>query len=374
MSRTRDLGKIISGNFDVPATALDNAATAVNTNVSTLAVTRSNISDLGTGALSNRNMIINGNFAIWQRGTSFSSSGYGADRWSYGTSGGAGVHSRQAFTGSDIDTFGTQYFHRLAVSTGANNQGMSTLLEDLSRFAGKTVTLSFYAKGTNPAGGHLTTLIGGETGSGGSGDWEVGGTNEIVLSSSWQKFTVTITLPSMNGRTLGTGSYLFIYLARQPNDDNTTNAWTIDMSQVQLELGDTATPFEHRSHGEELAKCQRYFYAINGFGHPSPTAGPYQRWRGTAQNANEFNWYPQYPVPMRATPSFSGVNLSGSTIQMFNETSQEGRTFGSFASAEGGVSEGQVRVLSTNNIPVGHQGSWRFNASPNASIFFDAEL
>ena len=153
-----------------------------------------------------------------------------------------------------------------------------------------------------------------------------------------------------------------------------TNGATWQVTGVQLEVGNNATPFEHRSYGDELARCQRYFYAINGFGHPSPTAGPYQRWRGTAQNANEFNWYPQYPVPMRATPSFSGVNLSGSTIQMFNETSQEGRTFGSFSSAEGGVSEGQVRVLSTNNIPVGHQGSWRFNASPNASIFFDAEL
>jgi len=211
------------------------------------------------GALSNRNSVINGNFAFWQRGTSFSSSGYGADRWIYGTSGGVGVHSRQTFTGSDIDTFGTQYFHRLAVSVGANNQGMSTTLEDLSMFAGKTFTLSFYAKGTNPAGGHLTTLIGGDTGSGGSGNWEVGGTNEIVLSSSWQKFTVTLTFPSMNGRTLGTSSYIYVYPARQPSDDNTTNAWTMDMSQVQLEVGDTATPFEHRSYGEELAKCQRYY-------------------------------------------------------------------------------------------------------------------
>ena len=255
------------------------------------------------GGLSNRNSIINSNFTIWQRGTSFSSSGYGADRWSYATSGGAGVHSRQAFTGSDIDTFGTQYFHRLAVSTGANNQGMSTLLEDLSRFAGKTVTLSFYAKGTNPAGGHLTTLIGGETGSGGSGDWEVGGTNEIVLSSSWQKFTVTMTLPSMNGRTLGTGSYLFVYLARQPNDDNTTNAWTIDMSQVQLELGDTATPFEHRSYGDELAACQRYCYVIqqeNNSVNANASAC-----NGTYYSPTSFYGVLVFPTTMRVPPTMA---------------------------------------------------------------------
>jgi len=271
------------------------------------------------GQLGNRNLIINSNFAIWQRGTSFSSSGYGADRWNYGTSGGAGVHSRQAFTGSDIDTFGTQYFHRLAVSTGANNQGMSTLLEDLSRFAGKTVTLSFYAKGTNPGGGHLTTLIGGETGSGGSGDWEVGGTNEIVLSSSWQKFTVTMTLPSMNGRTLGTGSYLFIYLARQPNDDNTTNAWTIDMSQVQLEVGDTATPFEHKNVRQELSDCQRYF-CKNGTASSSYYAYVY--------NANFKFVHVQYPVQMRATPTASYTMNNGSW-NIFNMDNVHWKAYGS---------------------------------------------
>jgi hypothetical protein len=296
------------------------------------------------GQLGNRNSIINSNFTIWQRGTSFSSSGYGADRWTYATSGGAGVHSRQAFTGSDIDTFGTQYFHRLAVSTGANNQGMSTLLEDLSRFAGKTVTLSFYAKGTNPGGGHLTTIIGGETGSGGSGDWELGGTNEIVLSSSWQKFTVTMTLPSMNGKTLGTGSYLFIYLARQPNDDNTTNAWTIDMSQVQLELGDTATPFEHRSYGDELAKCHRYFQKLScsgsstrqmiGAGHYNTSTAlviAYQHYggvmranpTGTLSALNLFDL-----EPFDSTPTAISIDVPTNKGCFFNCTDDTSRTTG----------------------------------------------
>ena len=271
--------------------------------------------------------IINGNFTIWQRGTSFSSSEYGADRWSYNTSGGAGVHSRQTFTGSDIDTFGTQYFHRLAVSTGANNQGTITLLEDLPRFAGKTVTLSFYAKGTNPAGGHLTTLIGGETGSGGSGDWEVGGTNEIVLSSSWQKFTVTMTLPSMNGKTLGTGSYLFICPARQPNDDNTTNAWTIDMSQVQLELGDTATPFEHRSYGDELAKCQRYY-------HSSDEADSWITAFDVTSGQGYYGTIPLSPT-MRANPTITWSNESHTNFDGLNNFRSYPTRFGFYDTATG---------------------------------------
>ena len=309
------------------------------------------------GQLGNRNMVTNGNFAVWQRGTSFSSSGYGADRWDYGTSGGAGVHSRQTFTGSDIDTFGTQYFHRLAVSVGANNQGMSTTLEDLSRFAGKTFTLSFYAKGTNPAGGHLTTLIGGETGSGGSGDWEVGGTNEIVLSSSWQKFTVTMTFPSMNGRTLGTSSYLYVYPARQPSDDNTTNAWTMDMSQVQLEVGDTATPFEHRSYGEELAKCQRYYWEA-----VAPSQGTLGRMSYIAASTGGLELLPMYPVPMRASPSVSLTNPTGGW-QAYR-----------FSGAGGGHSmQGSLGGYNLNSFSGGHMW-WDVNSGSPFTVGFTGRV
>lgn len=321
------------------------------------------------GQLGNRNSIINGNFTIWQRGTSFSSSEYGADRWTYNTSGGAGVHSRQTFTGSDIDTFGTQYFHRLAVSTGANNQGMLTLLEDLSRFAGKTVTLSFYAKGTNPGGGHLTTLIGGETGSGGSGDWEVGGTNEIVLSSSWQKFTVTMTLPSMNGKTLGTGSYIFICPARQPNDDNTTNAWTIDMSQVQLEVGDTATPFEHRSYGDELAKCQRYCYVIQQQNNSENSNA--SACNGTYYSASSFYGVLVFPTTMRVTPTMAVPTVTNG-YRLYSATGADlidGSGFGLQSANKDNFCIYVPSASSTAGF-----GGWMELIVPDAKLTFDSEL
>ena len=355
------------------------------------------------GALSNRNLIINGAMAISQRnGTSVISpapSGYGsADRFATYKSG-AGTFSIQQSTDSPsgfINSIkatvtsastpsGTNYYHIQHTIEGQNFASLAQGTSDA-----KTFTLSFYVK---------SSITGTFSGSFRDSTPSISYVFEYTVNSAntWERKTITVDGAS-SGTFLtdnGAGAYLAFSLGQGTTyGSSTVGSWhsgnyhgsssetkfianagaTFQITGVQVEVGDTATPFEHRSFGDELAKCQRYLYAINGFGHPSPTAGPYQRWRGTAQNANEFNWYPQYPVPMRATPSFSGVNLSGSTIQMFNETAQEGRTFGSFVSAEGGVSEGQVRVLSTNNIPVGHQGSWRFNGSPNASIFFDAEL
>ena len=49
----------------------------------------------------------------------------------------------------------------------------------------------------------------------------------------------------------------------QPAGDTSTNAWTLDITGVQLELGSNATPFEHRSYGDELARCQRYYQKSN---------------------------------------------------------------------------------------------------------------
>ena len=86
------------------------------------------------------------------------------------------------------------------------------------------------------------------------------------------------------------------------------NNWYI--TGVQLELGTVATPFEHRSYGEELARCQRYFYSILNAGHPS-NSGSYLAdgvYLGSSKMATW--WY--HPVPMRANPTMvsnSGTNL-----------------------------------------------------------------
>jgi len=79
---------------------------------------------------------------------------------------------------------------------------------------------------------------------------------------------------------------------------------------VQLEVGDTATPFEHRSYGDELARCQRYAYVIedNNISSANAMTG-LGFWNTTTQARN----FLQYPVTMRTIPTFSVDSLSNIT-------------------------------------------------------------
>ena len=209
-----------------------------------------------------RNLIINGGMEVAQRGTSVTGQTangyYTLDRWRQVASGATFDSSQQTLTLGQSDIPAQfRYFQRFNVTSGGDNCGPQTRIEDVNRFDGTLVTLSFYAKGTNPSGGHITVVLDQIFGSGGS--TTVSLSEDVTLTSSWQRFTVTKTLGSLSGKTVGTSSYLGVKF-NQPSDDNTTNAWSIDFTGVQLEYGNVATPFEHRSYGEELALCQRYYF------------------------------------------------------------------------------------------------------------------
>jgi len=254
-----------------------------------------------------RNLIINGAMQVAQRGTSsgsITSNGYSSlDRWYINASGGTYALSQQTFTvgQTDVPNFPKNYL-RLAVSTGDNNLGLHQRVEDVETLGGKTVTLSFWAKGTNPDGGKFVSSWIQDFGSGGSASVEAEAEGNIVLTSSWQKFTITFNVPSISGKTVGAGSFTWVEILRQPATDTGTGSWTADIAQVQLEVGDTATPFEHRSYGEELALCQRYYqksYPKNEFAGDNTGSGvvvfiP----TGSSDNFNV-----NLPVLLRAAPT-----------------------------------------------------------------------
>ena len=245
-----------------------------------------------------RNAIINGNFDVWQRGSGATTgSGYKADRWVVG-----GVAqtttSRQAFSlGSGIPGE-PEFFLRLNQAAGGSPGvvELSQRIEGVRTFAGQEITLSYWAKCdvANPWDGLRIVQ---EFGTGGTPSSKV---NTIrsgpTLTSSWQKFTQTLTLPSISGKTIGTDG----------NDNLMLNfrfvrdvAFTFDLASVQLELGPVATPFERRPLGAELALCQRYCYFI-----PNSISRPigFGREFGTTSVLTGF----PTPVPMRATPTVSG--------------------------------------------------------------------
>ena len=222
------------------------------------------------GFTAGKNKIINGDFGVWQRGTSFSNpanNSYVADRFYvvYDGTGATRTISQQTFTPGTAPVAGYegQYFLRYAKSvagTGNNDNLLYQRIEDVRTFAGQTATLSFWAKsaGTTVIKPYILQSFG----SGGSADVTVANlTPTFTTSTSWQRFTVTLNFPSISGKTVGTSSFVLLGL---DITDGTT--FTVDFWGVQLEAGSVATAFQTATGTiqGELAACERYYWRPSG--------------------------------------------------------------------------------------------------------------
>jgi len=287
--------------------------------------------DLSAG----KNKIINGDFGVWQRGTTFSnplSEAYTADRWQlqHDGTGATRTISQQTFTPGTAPVAGYegQYFYRYAISAAGTSNTFQQFLqkiEDVRTFAGQTVTLSFWAKAD--ASRVLTLLYRTDYGTGGSSanQFSVG---SVTLTTSWTRYTVTYSVPSVSGLTIGTSSY-GQWNFRPP----AATVQTIDIWGVQVEAGSVATAFQTASgtiQGELLA-CQRY-YQLGGNGSAGSVWGAL--FGSPASNLDmHIKMYP----PMRVSPSISltaatnNVYSSGNTAVTFTPSG----TFGVTASHVG---------------------------------------
>ena len=210
-----------------------------------------------------KNLIINGDMRLAQRGTSHTTEGYGSlDRYYFALSGGTATMSQQTLSTSDRNSLGFENYLRVAASAGNNNLGIYQHIEGINcrHLINKKATLSFYAKGTNPNGGSfLIKPLWYNTSSGG-GDEDTA--QSLTITSSWVKYSMTFDIPIPANTTINNTAYLAMMIL-QPASDTSTNAWELNVTGLQLEAGSTATDFEHRSYGEELALCQRYFYQMS---------------------------------------------------------------------------------------------------------------
>lgn len=265
-----------------------------------------------------KNKIINGDFGVWQRGTSYtptnSSTQYGsADRWMTfynGSAVGTNTVSRQAFTPGQTAVPGNPtYFIRTATNASATQNATDYYqkVEDVSTFAGQTVTLSFWAQTSNS--GTIALYIDQNFGSGGSTTVEATPTaSSLTFTTTWARYTATFTLPSISGKTVGVGNFVGF---RIRNFSTLTNG-TFDLAQVQLEAGSVATPFTTASGsiGGELALCQRYYttsiptgFTITDFSGMNQGSSSAIGWCSPGSTNDIFTTI-QYPVPMRAAPTF----------------------------------------------------------------------
>jgi hypothetical protein len=276
------------------------------------------------GSLSNRNKIINGNFDIWQRGTS-GTSGYVADRWfSFGTGSTVAI-SRQSFTLGQTDVPNEPtYFIRHVVTSSAgtsNRMLMEQRVEDVRTFAGQTVTLSFWAKAD--ASKNIAVEFVQDFGTGGSPSTAVTavGVTTCALTTSWQKFTITASIPSISGKTLGTDGNsnlrcTFWFDAGSDFNARTNSlgqqSGTFDIAQVQLEAGDVATPFETRLTGYELDLCCRYYEkSYNLATAPGSNVGTTASVTHSGGGVNTF----QFTSSKRASPTLTIYSTAGTSGQ-----------------------------------------------------------
>ena len=320
-----------------------------------------------------KNLIINGAMMINQRyGTSSATvtDAYVLDRFKFKENhGGAASINRDAFPVSDNHPAGFRYAMQVACSTAdtsltSNEHSVIMHMVEGYNIGGtkfgttnaENMTLSFWVK-TNAPGTYSVTLKNGAQNRCQIKEYTVGMSGYV-----WEKVVLTfsgctdgswddgngIGMKLEFGLAGGQASYatsdlntwktsnLFLSTNQRNFFDSTNNRFSI--TGIQLEIGNNATEFEHRSYGEELALCQRYYLQ---FGYNSNINRLI--WTGDVTTGNTYYLPIQFPVEMRSEPtvaiqnySNSGFNLTGPQTRrthcrvLANSTSTGARKFFEF--------------------------------------------
>jgi len=302
-----------------------------------------------------KNKIINGDFGIWQRGTSFTTpNGFTADRWkAFGAS--SDVYSRQTFTAGTAPVTGYEgtFFYQVATSATSADRYWWQPIEDVRTFANQTMTLSFWAK-VSSGTATLKTYVSQNFGSGGSA--EVNSAQQTNnLTTTWTRFTNTFVVPSIAGKTIGTSSYLaHVFIT------NVTST-TYQIWGVQAEIGSTATAFQTATGTlqGELAACQRYYWRV------TPVQNETIYGTAIATSSSGAQVAVNNPVPMRVQPTsvdFSTLALLLPAVAFYGAS---GITIASNASSTNitsvtlsasGLTTSRVYFLTNNGTNVGYLG------------------
>jgi hypothetical protein len=308
-----------------------------------------------------KNKIINGDFGIWQRGTSINTGNsdyfYGPDRWAaYFYASNTTTISQQTFSpgAAPVAGYEGQYFARFVSTNTATAFRQS--IEDVRTFAGETITVSFWAKAASAI--TLTSSYTQFFGSGGSSPVDITGSSHSI-TTSWVRYSGTVTVPSISGKTIGTNSAFRLIFAAAVTSTN------IDIWGVQLEAGSVATAFQTATGTiqGELAACQRYFYnhvtgATQSFG------------IGYYYSASEVSGYVQFPVTMRTTPTL--VASSGTNYYNLSRNGGDD-AFNSLTIVQAATTGAGFNNTTEASGTAGQAGGLRTN-NASTSISFSSEL
>jgi len=350
-----------------------------------------------------RNLIINGDMKIAQRGTSatgLTSSGYfTCDRWRFlaanvGTwtqTQDTDVPSGQGFTSS----LKMQCTTANASLTAGSNGSIITrfegqMLQHLKKGTSnaESITMSFWVK-SNKTGTYIITLYDGDN------NRIIAKSYTIDTADTWEKKTITFAGDTTGAFDNDNASSLHVYMWLMAGTDYTSGTlqttwhgqasanWAvgqvnladstsnyINITGVQLEVGSTATPFEHRPYDVELARCQRYYFYLDdqgGVTNQVINAGfMYDTTRG--------RFFVTFPTTMRTNPTIVSTNITSSIEFNLNGTGVFAPSavlpFGASVSVNG------VLLQGTADSGTGSAGESRYVriAESGAKIEFDAEL
>jgi len=310
-----------------------------------------------------RNLLINGTGIVNQRGSNSTINTYGPDRWrSYGGPGSFTFSSGATAGAGEGDTFAIK-FQRPEGNSVTNAMGITQGLEsqDSKQLAGKTLTFSFRVRvgsdwnvnvnfnvyagtGTdeNPVG--MTNLASQFSGSISSGD----------LTTSWQTITATGTIASDR-------TQVSVAIAWTPSGTAGANEY-IEFRELQLEVGSKATPFEHRSYGEELQLCKRYCTVIAPISDEAFTFG---HARTTTVAVGTVRLHPV----MRTNPTITFSGVTDFQIQFANTATQTTNMSAAELSTEGITMQATIG----SGLTVGQGVEIREHTS-GAKITVDAEI
>lgn len=306
---------------------MDTAQTDINAAEAALTAHEATVHDLGS-AFMHRQAIINGNFQVWQRGTTNSTftdatNVFMADCWRDSADDDGGTkptlsRTRELLTSGDI--FASYFYNRLTSDGAGTSLGSSSLhsyiqgIEHGTRSLagnGRKVTLSFYAR-SSVADKRLGVLLLQNYGTGGSPTAQetIAGTN-FTLTSTWTQYTHTFTLNTLAGKTFGTSGndqlklvFRYVWGSSLQTDVGAASAetyvgsGTTDIAQVQLCSGEEALPFQTKSYDDELRACLRYCWV------PSPATQDFVGW-GSAYNTTGAYIFMHTPVPMSGSKTLT---------------------------------------------------------------------
>jgi hypothetical protein len=294
-----------------------------------------------------RNLIINGDMKVAQRGTSFSltDDDYTLDRWQFAVFGssGHGTYTVSQDTSDypvgyrksmkiDCTTADTSIATDAAIVLRQRLEGQDLQHLGFATSEARPLMLSFWIK-SNLTGIGVVNLYNVNA------NKHIGATYSINSADTWEYKTVLIQGDTANtfsddnqnrlevrfyfaaGSNFSSGTQVNTWSSRTPQNDaadltmdiGSSTSNYVNITGVQLELGKVATPFEHRSFGEELALCQRYFqksteysvYPANG-----PDTSNFASSMGSTLNLVGLAIWSspepiQLPVEMRAYPTMT---------------------------------------------------------------------